>query len=88
MSTATHFFACHKIGVPHPDIELIATGTWNPDGTPIMRKAGMSIMAGTIFPVTLLQGGDAEVERLLEMGAIRHLTETEAVLFEREQKGA
>jgi len=88
MTTATHYYAIHKLGVPHPDVELIATGTWNPDGTPVMRKAGMSIMAGTIFPANLLQGGDAEVQRLLDMGAIRHLTDTEAALFERDQKGA
>jgi len=88
MTAPTHYHAIHKIGVADPDCELVATGAWNPDGTPVMKKAGKSILAGSIFPASLLQGGDAEVQRLLEMGAIRHLTETESALFERDQKGA
>ena len=87
MTAATHFVAVHKLGVADPDVEMIATGVWNPDGSPVMKKAGKSILAGTIFPATLLQG-DAEVQRLLDLGAIRPLDATEAALLERDQKGA
>lgn len=88
MTAATHYHANHKLGIADPDCEMVATGAWNPDGSPVMKRAGKTILAGTIFPVTLLQGGDAEVQYLLELGAIRPLDATETALLERDQKGA
>lgn len=78
-------FAIHRLGVSDPDVELVATGDWNPDGSPIMRKAVKSIPAGTLFPASLLEGGATEVQRLIELGAIRHPSATETALFEQNQ---
>ncbi|KXU30935.1 hypothetical protein A0J57_14030 [Sphingobium sp. 22B] len=76
-------YAIHRLGVSDPDVELVATGDWNPDGSPIMKKATKSILAGSLFPASLLEGGAAEVQRLIDLGAIRYPDAAELALFER-----
>lgn len=85
MTEPTMLYAIHRLGVSDPDVELIATGDWNPDGSPIMRKAVTTISAGTIFPASRLEGGTAEVQRLIDLGAIRYPDAIEMAIFERDR---
>ena len=85
MTEHSMLFAIHKLGVSDPDDDLDATGHWNADGSPIMKKAVKSIPAGSLFPSSLIEGGDAEIQRLLKMGAVRHPDDVETAIFERDQ---
>ncbi|HKR16619.1 hypothetical protein [Rhizorhapis sp.] len=78
-------FAVHRLGVSDPDVEMVATGEWNADGSPVMKKSTKRIDAGTLFPASLLEGGPAEIRRLIDLGAIRYPDATELALFERDQ---
>ena len=78
-------FAIHRLGVSDPDVNLVATGQWAEDGSPILKKAIKTVHAGTLFPASLLEGGAAEIQRLIGHGAIRYPDATELALFERDQ---
>lgn len=83
--TDTMLYSLHRLGVTDPDVEMVATGQWAEDGTAIMKRAVKTIDAGTLFPASLLEGGPAEIRRLIDLGAIRYPDATELALFERGQ---
>lgn len=78
-------YAVHRLGVSDPHVEMVATGEWNADGSPVMKKSVKRIDAGTLFPAALLEGGAAEVQRLIGLGAVRYPDAIEISQFEREQ---
>lgn len=83
--TDSLLYAVHRLGVTDPDVQMVATGQWAEDGTPIMKKSIKTINAGTLFPASLLEGGAGEIQRLMGLGAIRHPSAEELALFERDQ---
>ena len=85
MTEHAMLYAIHRLGVSDPDVEMVATGHWNPDGTPIMKRAIKRIDAGTLFLASLLEGVPAEIRRLIDLGAIRFPDATELALLERDQ---
>jgi hypothetical protein len=78
-------YAIHRLGVSDPNVEMVTTGEWNSDGSLVMKKAIKRIDAGTLFPASLLEGGPAEIRRLIDLGAVRYPDATELALFERDQ---
>lgn len=83
--TDSMLYAVHRLGVTDPDVEMVATGQWGEDGSAIMKRSIKTINAGTLFPASLLEGGPAEIRRLIDLGAIRYPDATELALFERDQ---
>ena len=71
----------HAIVVGDPDVESVATGAWNADGSPVIKKATRTIPPSSPLPVSLLGGGMAEALGLVEAGAARWPTEAEKRTF-------
>lgn len=82
MTNKTHLVAIHKIGAGDPDKRVFtATGEYNPDGTPKMKKDQPTIKPGEFFPVAWFKEYPAEVDRLISLGAARWLNETELAVL-------
>lgn len=68
----------HRITLNDPEADMIFTGQFDPDGSAIVRKATIEVLPEQRFELE----DEAELKRLLDMGAVRYPTAGENALHE------